>query len=356
MNRVWKMTVVGVLALASANFRVAAHVGAEEMAEEAKTFLDSLKPEQRDKAFFQLKSDERFDWNFVPKDRKGLPLKEMTKPQRDHVHALLDAALSHRGFVKATTIMSLETILHELENKSPKRDPELYYVSIFGEPKKSGTWAWRFEGHHLSLNFTIVDGEFISETPSFMGSNPGEVKDGPRKGLRVLAAEEDLGRALVQLLDDEQRKTAIISADAPKEIITKNDRRAKPLTPDGLAFAQMNREQGEALLKLIKEYIYRYREEIADDDWKKIKAAGLDKIFFAWAGGTEKGQPHYYRVQGPTFLLEYDNTQNNANHVHAVLRSFDGDFGEDILQKHYQQVPHDRPALNTDSVVKPANP
>ena len=327
------------IAFAFGASHASAHVGAEEMSETAESFLTELTPEQRTKAVFDFKDGERFDWNFVPKDRKGLPLKEMTKKQKDATHALLDASLSQRGFVEATTIMSLESILHDLENKSPKRDPNLYYVSIFGSPTNA-TWGWRFEGHHLSMNFTIVDNKVVCATPVFLGANPGEVKDGPKKGLRVLAKEEDLGRELVKLLDEDQKKVAVITNEAPKEIITKNDRRAERQSPDGISFAEMNREQGELLLKLVKQYIYRFREEIADDDWRKIQKAGWDKIHFAWAGGLEKGQGHYYRIQGPTFLLEYDNTQNNANHVHCVWRDFENDFGEDLLKKHYEQNAH----------------
>lgn len=329
------------------------HAGAEEMAEAAQDFLDSLDAKQREKALFDLKAEERFNWHFIPKDRKGLPLKEMTKEQQDAVHVLLDAALSQRGYVKATTIMSLETVLHDLENKNPKRDPGLYYVSIFGKPGPKGYWGWRFEGHHLSMNFTVVDGEAVSGTPVFLGANPAEVREGPRKGLRALAEEEDLGRQLMKLLDADQKKKAIFSTDAPKDILTMNKREIKPLEPAGLALLDMNKEQGEVLLKLVKEYIYRYREEMADDDWQKIRKAGIERIYFAWAGGLERGQGHYYRVQGPTFLLEYDNTQNDANHVHCVWRDFQNDFGEDLLKKHYEQVPHEKSAAGNGPALKP---
>ncbi len=332
--------------------RTRAHVAAEEMAEAAQNLVEGLKPEQREKAMFEIKAGERVNWNFVPMNRKGLTLKEMTKEQRDAVHGLLDAALSHSGYVKTTTIMSLETVLFDLENKNPKRDPGLYYISIFGTPEAKGTWGWRFEGHHLSINFTIVDGQEISGTPTFMGTNPGEIKEGPRKGLRVLAAEEDLGRQLVNLLDEDQKKLAIFSSEAPKEIFTKNDRTARGLEPAGVPLEKMNKEQSEVLIKLVKEYLYRYREEIADDDWQKIKKNGLEKISFAWAGGLDRGQGHYYRVQGPTFLLEYDNTQNDANHVHTVWRGFENDFGDDVLKKHYEQVSHEKEAPVTDNNKK----
>ncbi len=326
--------------LCLAPFSIFAGSPAEEMAEAANDFLTSLKTDQYTKASFDLKSDERTNWHFIPKTRVGLPFKEMTKEQRNFAHALLDSGLSQRGYVKATEIMSLELVLFDLENKSPKRDPELYYVSIFGHPGSTNTWGWRVEGHHLSINFTIVDGKEISTTPSFFGSNPGEVKEGPRKGVRVLANEEDMGRRLVKSFSDDQKKIAMISTNAPKEIFTGNLRKATPLEPVGLSHSQMTKEQGESLENLIKEYLFRNRLEIVEADLAKIKKAGLDKIHFAWAGGFERGEAQYYRIQGPTFLMEYDNTQNDANHVHTVWRNFENDFGEDILRMHYEQSPH----------------
>jgi hypothetical protein len=313
----------------------------EEMTEAADSFLKSLTPQQQEKAYFDFKNDERFDWHFVPKSRKGLPIKEMTRAQRDLAHALLDAALTQEAYIKATTIMSLDSILKDIEKgKGPTRDPQLYYVTIFNRPSNKGTWGWRIEGHHLSANMTIVDGVEVAGTPSFFGANPAEVKDGPRKGLRTLAAEEDLGRQLIKSLDAGQKAIAVFSTNAPKEIVTGNQRKIDPLKPTGLLVGKMTPAQKEVLMKLLGEYINRYRPEIANSDWEKIHKAGDDKIAFAWAGGFEHGQPHYYRIQGPTFLMEYDNTQNNANHVHAVWRDFANDFGEDLLRKHYEQTPH----------------
>ncbi len=311
-----------------------------EMAEAAKNFLAALNPEQTSKASFELENKERHNWHFVPKTRAGLSFKEMTKPQRDLAHALLNSALSQRGYVKVTTIISLENILHDLENKNPRRDPELYHLSIFGGPGATNTWGWRFEGHHLSINFTIVRGTFISTTPMFLGSNPGEVKEGTRKGVRALANEEDMARELVKMFSEEQLKSVIFSAEAPRDIITGNSRKAKALEPVGLSYSKMTKEQRKALMKLVEEYLFRNRNEIAENDLTKIRKAGVDHISFAWAGGTKRGEGHYYRIQGPTFLMEYDNTQDNANHVHTTWRDFKNDFGEDILQKHYERTPH----------------
>ena len=321
-----------------------AHPAATDMAAAANNLLATLTSDQRAKAVFELKSDERLNWHFIPKERKGIPLKELTPAQRHLAYALLSTGLSQRGYAKATTIMSLEQVLADMEGPGRRfpRDPELYFVSIFGSPDAKGTWGWRWEGHHLALNFTIVKGEFIAGAPNFLGTNPAEIRQGPRKGLRVLSAEEDLGRQLVKSLNAEQRAVAVYTNVAPADIITAADRRAHKLSPDGLAAAKMTKEQRDMLLTLIKEYVNRVRPDVAESDLAKIQKAGFDKIHFAWAGSLEPGKGDYYRVQGPTFLLEYDNTQNNNNHVHAVWRDFGNDFGEDLLRQHYEQTPHEK--------------
>jgi hypothetical protein len=322
--------------------RVLAHTATEEMADAAHHFLAALSPEQKAKTAFPLKDDERFNWHFIPKERNGLSFKEMSPAQRQLAHALLSSGMSHRGHVKAVTIMSLEQILQEMEGAGRRfpRDPELYFVSIFGRPGLKETWGWRVEGHHLAINFTIVKGTHVSATPSFFGTNPAEVKQGPRQGLRVLAAEEELARQLVKSFSEDERKSVIIAAKAPADIITGADRKVKPLELAGVAAGKMSKEQQDILLALIREYVYRHRAEVADEDLKKIQQAGLDKVHFAWAGGIQPGEGHYYRIQGPTFLMEYDNVQNNNNHIHAVWRDFENDFGEDLLRKHYEQHPH----------------
>lgn len=319
-----------------------AHVAVDEMAAAASKFLAGLKPEQVEKASFKLKDEERQNWHFIPKARKGLALADMTEDQRKLATALLRSGLSNHGYGTANTIISLETILRELEGPNSRmvRDPGLYYFSIFGKPEPKGTWGWRVEGHHLSVNFTIVKGEHVAGTPSFFGSNPAEVRQGPRKGLRALAAEEDSGRKLIKALTDEQRAMAIFDKTAPKDIITMAERRVKPLEQKGIPAGRLNAEQKQLLMELIQAYVGRNRPEFAKEDLRKIQQAGTERIYFAWAGGTESGEGHYYRVQGPTFLLEYDNTQNNANHIHAVWRDFANDFGEDLLKKHYEETPH----------------
>ena len=319
-----------------------ANPAAEEMAAAANKFLASLDAGQKAKATFEFKGDERSNWHFIPKTRKGLTLKEMTEEQRTLAKALLGTGLSQQGYDKATNIMCLEPVLHDLEGaaRTFPRDPELYHFFIFGTPGAKETWGWRVEGHHVSASFTVVKGEFIADTPSFFGANPAEVRQGPRRGLRVLAGEEDLGRQMVKSLSEEQRKVAIIQTTAPKEIITEAKRKVQPLEIAGIPGSKLTSDQSDLLLKVIKEYLFRIRPDLANADLQKIGKAGMDKIYFAWAGGIERGEGHYYRVQGPTFLLEYDNTQNNNNHIHAVWRDFDNDFGEDLLLKHYEQTPH----------------
>jgi hypothetical protein len=310
---------------------------AREMTDAAQNFLAALTPDQRAKALFEFKHDERYDWHFIPKPRKGLPIKEMTSPQRLLAHALLSSGLSQRGYMKATTIMSLEEILYELEKQAPNRDAELYYVTVFGQPG-SAPWGWRVEGHHLSLNFTVAGDEVLAVTPSFMGANPAKILSGPRQGLRVLGGEEDLARQLVTSLNSDQRQIALITNVAPRDIITGADRKAKALEPMGIAGSSLTQRQRELLARLLREYVFRCRPEITEPVSKAIE--DVDNIHFAWAGGLEPGQGHYYRIQGPTFLMEYDNTQNGANHIHTVWRDLANDFGEDLLRKHYDQVSH----------------
>ena len=309
---------------------------AGEMGAAANAFLSALTPEQKLKATFAFDAAERENWHFIPKDRNGLPLKEMTPAQRHLAYSLLSSGLSHRGYGKAVTIMSLEQILQDMEgpNRRFPRDPELYYVSVFGTPADKGSWGWRVEGHHLAINFTVVDGAVVAGTPSFMGTNPGEVRTGGRAGLRVLGVEEDVARTLVKSLTEEQRRQAVVNPKAPDDILTVAAAVADIGPAKGLRLSEMDATQRELVRKVIEEYVGRLRGELAAADLQQINAAGLDQVVFAWAGGLELGQGHYYRIHGPTFLFEYDNTQYDANHVHAVWRDFKGDFGRDVLADH----------------------
>lgn len=332
---------LSLLAAALLCLRLAANAApVDDMAAAAKTFLAALNDDQRSKAAFAFDSDERDNWHFVPRERKGLTLKEMIPAQRALVFSLLNSGMSQRGFSQATTIMSLEQVLQEMEGPSRRfpRDAELYHVSIFGTPDAKGTWGWRVEGHHLSVNFTVVDGKVAAGTPSFMGTNPAEIRKGPRAGLRVLAGEEDVARELVNSLNEKQKAVAVIDTKAPDDIATLDLRKVEPSKPAGITLGSLSSAQRDIAVRLIRTYVERLRGEVAASDFAKIQKAGLDKVSFAWAGSLEKGQRHYYRVQGPTFLLEYDNTQNDANHVHAVWRNYAGDFGRDALAEHLKSA------------------
>jgi len=311
-------------------------VSAAIMRAAAQNYLAALTSEQQATGKFAFGDEERLNWHFIPRARKGLSFKEMDAVQQRLANAFLSAGLSQRGYMKAATIMSLEGVLKVLEQgrQGPVRDAEMYFVSVFGEPSDAATWGWRVEGHHLSLNFTLAEGQLVASTPAFYGSNPAEVRQGPRRGLRVLAGEEDRARDLLAALDASQRSTAVTSAEAPKDILSMNSRRADIGAPVGLAAAKMTKKQVDLLVALLDEYAGNMPADIATARMDQIRRAGIEKVHFAWAGGSERGQPHYYRVQGPTFLVEYDNTQNDANHIHAVWRSFEGDFGADLLGMH----------------------
>jgi hypothetical protein len=315
---------------------------AAEMAPAAANFLASLGPEQRALAAFEFGDDERLNWHYIPRDRKGLALKDMTSVQRTLAHGLLSTGLSHRGYVKAVTIMTLEQILADLEGPGRQfpRDPDLYYVSIFGTPADGAAWGWRVEGHHLSVNFAIAGGEVVGACPSFLGTNPGRVLDGPRKGLWVLETEETLARDLARSLGPEQRKKGVFSEEAPDDVLTGGDRKVEEAPPPGIPAAALNADQSALLLRLLEEHVGRLRGEVAERELAKIRKDWPDRIHFAWAGGLEARQGHYYRIQGPAFLIEYANTQNDANHAHAVWRDLANDFGEDLLRRHYEQNPH----------------
>ena len=306
------------------------------MTECASRFLAALDGTQRGKATFPFDTDERMNWHYIPKERKGLPLLEMTPYQKHLASALLAAGLSQTGYIKAVTIMSLEDVLKVIENDSgARRNPENYYFSIFGTPSDKGTWGYRVEGHHLSQNYTVVNGNVI-DGPSFFGANPAEVRQGPRKGLRTLAGEDDFGIELIHALDEQQQKVAIVNPTAYEEILTAASRKAALRgQPSGLSASKMNAMQFDALMALMEEYAHNVHEELAEDRMAQINKAGRN-IYFAWSGGINRGDPHYYRVQTPHFLIELDDTQDNANHIHSVWRDFTGDFGEDLLQQHYQ--------------------
>ncbi len=323
--------------LAAAGAATTVEPGAE-MQSAAVNFLASLDAAQHQRACVAFDSPERENWNFVPKQRAGIPLSDLKPPQRDLVNRLLASALSEKGLLKVETIIALEGLLGEIEKRPDYRDPTKYHTTIFGDPASGKPWGWRFEGHHLSVNLTIVPGKGISAAPSFMGANPAEVRDGPKRGTRPLAAEEDLARVLATSLHSSGAKV-LFSEDPPREILTAADRQAKQLEPVGVATTGMSNTQQQALTGLIKEYADRFRSEVAKDTLKRVEAE-FGAVRFGWAGSLKPGEAYYYRIQGKSFLIEAANSQNNANHIHTVWRDLAGDFGRDTLGEHYQGHDH----------------
>ncbi len=341
------LIVFGFLATASvAAFRLV--TAGESMTVAATAWLAGLDALQRSRAQVEFDAAARTDWHFVPKTiRKGLPLTDMTKPQRDQAHALLEAALSEAGYGKAMAIMELDELLRRLEGTAAKntRDRLRYYVTIFGKPGPQGIWGLSFEGHHLSLNFTVRDGVLVDSTPQFMGANPAEVKTTlpglPAAGSRVLAAEESLAFELVTSLTAEQRKQAVIAAEAPAEIRAAGAAQPPAAPLEGIAFAKLTADQQSLVRRLVETYCSAMPAEVAGERLSLIEkgspaAAGLvhhgwDEIYFAWAGALEPGKGHYYRLEGSTFVVEFVNVQpdaegNPANHIHCVWRDKTGDF------------------------------
>jgi Protein of unknown function (DUF3500) len=309
-----------------------------KMAAAGQKFVDSLKKDQKEQAVFEFDDKERTRWFFTPQQdqqkkstRKGLPLEQMTEEQRKAALELVRAGTSNDGYTKATTIMSLESILHDLEKGGAMvRNPQWYFFSVFGTPSKTGKWGWRVEGHHLSLNFTLDGGKVVSSTPAFFGANPATVKDGDRKGLRTLPEAEDSARELFNSLDKDQKATAL--QQKPFGETPENSKAPNVGEPVGLPAAKMTDKQRGILTNLIQGYAARMPEDIAEVEMKQVKEAGLDKVHFAYTGGTEDGQGHTYRVQGPTFVIEFlnmqaDSAKNPANHIHSSWRNIKGDFG-----------------------------
>ncbi|NJN83792.1 MAG: DUF3500 domain-containing protein [Caldilineaceae bacterium] len=355
---------------------------AQQMGEAAANLLASLSSDQVARCVIDFDDEsKRTFWHYTPIDRDGLPLTEMERHQRQLTLKLVSTGLSRAGFVTASTIMGIETALDAIEGWTrplPGRDPSLYYITIFGRPDGKRLWGWKFEGHHISLNFTLADGRIIAPTPTFFGSNPAEASLGSVGALRPLGGIEDLARELMHSLDEAQRATALLASAAPPDIVTMNlaqvvfdaspmldtavhdpsagdlNERARELgfttqmlekvrltsESRGVSARAMSPAQREVLLSLVGEYIQRMPEELAEIEMAAISDLGVDQLHFAWAGGIERRQPHYYRLQGPRFLAEYDNTQNDANHIHSVWRDPHNDFGADLLAKHYATSHH----------------
>ena len=319
----------------------------ENISNQIKKILNSFDDHQIKKVSFDFEGDERYKWYYTPHEQNGLLLFEMKPYQRKLLFELLELTYSSEGYKTARSIINLESILGEYESNHADskeggsgqwvRSEERYWLAIFGNPSSDKEpWGYRFGGHHIGLNVNIIS-DFISMHPLFFGANPAKVIEGSRKGFRALKPEEDLARKLVTSFSEDNRKIAIINEIAPPDILTANYRNFNNQEfIKGLNFSKFTNNQRDGLIDLIKVYISRFTEDYAKNYLKQIIKQGFDNTIFAWAGSTDISKGHYYFIKHDKFLIEYDNTQNNANHIHSVLRDFDGDYGEDILSNHYK--------------------
>jgi Protein of unknown function (DUF3500) len=303
-------------------------------------WLDGLDDLQRDRATFPFETSERFVWAYTPGQREGLAIRDMRPDQRAAAHTIVSASLSARTAGEVAAIMSLETVLGELERSggrggAGRRDPERYWFGVFGEPGPAAPWSWRVGGHHVVVHVTVVDDRVVGATPSFLGANPAVVPSGPRAGERLLPGEEALARDLLADLSPVERAAAVVDDRAPADILTGTGRIADVrLVPVGVRHADLGTPRQAAMERLIRHYVDRIRQEVADAAWERLVAADLGDVTFAWAGPDVPGKGHYYAIRGPRFVFEYDNTQNGANHIHAVWRDLENDWGEDQLAEH----------------------
>lgn len=285
-----------------------------------------------------LNDSSRAEWHYLPATmwpRAGVSLGELSEEQKNLLFQALEDYLSETGYAKTQQIIELENVLAKASGNSKFRDAEKYYAAFYGNPAADGLWGWSFEGHHLSLNFTVAE-DVISMAPRFMGASPATIQTGPRKGMRALEKEQDLGLELINSMNNAQQNKAIFQKEAYREIITTNESKLKPLEVVGIPFQSLEDVQQKLLLQLIHEYLATMPAELARQRLEQLQCEELGEIRFGWAGATEAGKGHYYRIQGNSFLIEYDNTQNRANHIHCVWRDFDGDFGRDLIKEHYK--------------------
>src|SRR5215475_3995983 len=306
------------------------------MAAAALAFLDALPPDTRRRAVFVVSDKERLNWHYVPRSRAGVAFKDMPAAARTAAHELMKSSLSGVGYGKAVNIIRLEEVLRRLETLGLMRDPGNDACSVFGNPGSAAAWGWRVEGHHLSLNFTLVPGRPVAMTPAFLGANPAQVPSGPQRGQRTLAAEQDLARALIQSLTGAQRARTVIAAQSLGDIVSGPGRAESLATPAGLPLADMTGDQRTQAIRLVEEYARNMRNELAEQELGRMRQADPVLIHFAWAGPIVPGKAHYYRLHGPTLLIEYDNSQNDANHIHSVWHDPRRDFGLDLLKAHYE--------------------
>ena len=315
------------------------HASAAGMTKAAKRFVESLSGDQRDKTIYEYMDGERIFWYYPPVNRHGIPLRDMDDDQRQLAYSLMETGLTDRSFDQAKLIIEHESVLGPLEKEagvtSFVRDPDLYYWTVFGDPgSDKEPWGWRVEGHHISLNFSLWGDKFLSMTPFFFGANPAEVRKGPKKGLRILDQREDLAFELMNSLDQGQTSKATIYGEAPYDILTYNASRVSLPPEEGLPASKMNDTQKDILRNLVNVYVNQVRTDMAQEKLQRLEEEGFDGLHWAWGGPVEEGKEHYYRIHGGNFVVEFDNRQNGANHIHSVWRDVENDFANDVLREH----------------------
>ncbi|MCC6165299.1 MAG: DUF3500 domain-containing protein [Acidobacteria bacterium] len=339
---------VAVAAVASRSFlgnQPATQAAASDSTAPAQAFAASLSGPAKEKALLPFDHEARTQLNYVPMVRAGVPLDDLTAQQKTQAMALLQSGLGASGYSTAQKIIAHEDILREIEKGAGvsnymRRQPGLYYTALFGSPLANDVWGWRFEGHHISVNVTHAGSQGDIVAPLFFGANPAKVKSGPYEGLRILAAEEDEARALLALFTPDQGRTAIIAPETTNDIVTTNKPKVELGQFDGLAASAMTPAQQAQLRKLIEVYAARFTPRQRAWQLARIDKAGFGTLHFAWAGSVDVGKKHYYRIHGPTMLIEYDNSQNDANHIHSMWRDLEHDFGGDVLRQHLATHKH----------------
>ena len=310
---------------------------AQRIAEAATRFLSSLDDGQRQKVLIAFESDNRLDWHYIPRNRPGLSLGEMRANQAEAARALFASVLNQRGLELLDGVRLLEGVLREQQGSF--RDPGRYYVSLFGTPGRF-PWGWRFEGHHLSLNVALPVAGRISVTPFFVGAHPATVRDGPNRGFRLLGTSEDLARQIMAGLNDWQRQAALIANRSFGEIVASPQRERDLGEPRGLLLAGLDGAQRNLVEALMDRFLGTLAPDLVAAQKRRALEQGISAFRFAWAGSLTPGEAHYFRVHGPVTVIEHDNTQNGANHIHAVWRDLTADFGRDALADHYRRQPH----------------
>ncbi len=323
-------------------------------------FLSTLSADELKQTTYAFNDTLRHKWTNLPVGmvpRAGIQYGALSDKSRMAFHRVLTALLSSQGYLKTTSIMQLDDILNtlyqqafdkgEINQKTLTQMQNLkwahgnYYISVWGKPQGKEPWGMNFGGHHLALNVTVKDNSLVA-SPFFYGTDPSEVKSAKYAGLRVLSKEEDYGFKLINMLSESQRTKAILMQAVPKDILTNPNSSQRITSYSGIAAGEFSEEQKTMLQLLIQEYIHNFEHETAHRLFDKLLKTGLEKVYFAWVGSLENNKPHYYVINAPDFLIEYDNVgfQNDGNHIHAILREKGNDFGEDLLRQHYLETKH----------------